>query len=1225
VTSDGDPVGNVGGVSVDVPVPGGTLSVLHGWTDDNGYWSIPNIPAGMDAIVETDDWPWEDFQANDNKYAWPEHWVGTYNLAPGEVQDLGTLVVPAAGSIRGVVTDVNGLPIVGVEIEVTGVTPEGGEIDMDDVVTDALGQFSMDWVPPGTVTVVAWKDGWVEYHSDSTYVISAGEEAAVDVVMIPADEGVTISGEILNYAAVAPSNADGVALPWRILDDYDDFGLPWGIEVVALGADQTWTLADLLMIDRNVVAFEDAADGYGDYYEPGGPAAGTFQMHLPPGTHQVIALRGGPQYYDGGSDLFSDPVEVAGLAGDTLAHVDITIPIGSAIVTGQVTFPAGYQMPLPNSDSVMVILHEVGADDSVLGRALGWYNAAGGYRIQDVPSGTYYLTAVARGVGEFVSDEFVLGAGQTVTQDITFTYGAVASGRVTSGGSGVQGAVITSTTTGLSAVADAAGDYSLPGLAQGNDTLTVTANGFADQSQAVVLVDGDELTDVDFDLVGSTASLTGTVRDQDRLTDAIDNDGDGQTDEVGEDLIGGATVVAYNPTLDETVTTETVAGVFTFDALIPGDYILAAHLVGLETTHYPGGTSTLSLAPGATVDLVTLTPDHIELDVAPPEFSVSSSVDSGVLDIRFDSDVPLNAPPIAALTTGAGTLGPPTVSGQTYTCQYTIDSSDTIVTVEISEDAGSPVVPSSPASRTFSFDVAGELTELTGTTFRNAEGASVAMMGAQDKTNVYVPPFALVGGDSGEALTLTAARYGEPGTHIEPGHGSVSSTYDFSFTDDGELADVQLTHAATVTLSFVLPAGMSRDEFEATLVIGFYNEAQDEWVWNDMANSNPASGISNISVNWLTDTVTFSAAHFTRFVAALEIEANTAPVLEAVGNPTVDELTLLTFTATASDTDIPVNVLSFSLDPGAPAGALIDPVTGVFTWTPTEAQGLGVYDVTVRVTDDGVPNLDDYEIITITVNEVNTAPVLAAIGNQTIDELTLLTFTATASDIDIPANVLTFSLDPGTPVGTGIDPVTGVFTWTPTEAQGPGVYDVTVRVTDDGTPNLDDFEIITITVNEVDTAPVLASIGDGTIVEGDFGVTSLDFTITLSAPSSQVVTLQAATQDITATAGVDYTPLNQAVVFAPGQTSATLSVAIVRDWMFEQDETFSIVLSNPLGATLLDPLAIGTILNDDPQHFFDWPFRWGGSFWLMRPFRPMPFPYIFGAFWFFHGHGSIFF
>jgi len=281
--------------------------------------------------------------------------------------------------------------------------------------------------------------------------------------------------------------------------------------------------------------------------------------------------------------------------------------------------------------------------------------------------------------------------------------------------------------------------------------------------------------------------------------------------------------------------------------------------------------------------------------------------------------------------------------------------------------------------------------------------------------------------------------------------------------------------------------------------------------------------------------------------------------------------------------------------------------------------------VTVRVTDDGAPNLDAFEIITITVNEVNAAPVLAAIGNQTLDELTLLTFTATASDIDIPANVLTFSLDPGTPVGTGIDPVTGVFTWTPTEAQGPGVYDVTVRVTDDGTPNLDDFEIITITVNEVDTAPVLASIGDGTIVEGDFGVTSLDFTITLSAPSSQVVTLQAATQDITATAGVDYTPLNQAVVFAPGQTSATLSVAIVRDWMFEQDETFSIVLSNPLGATLLDPLAIGTILNDDPQHFFDWPFRWGGSFWLMRPFRPMPFPYIFGAFWFFHGHGSIFF
>ena len=52
---------------------------------------------------------------------------------------------------------------------------------------------------------------------------------------------------------------------------------------------------------------------------------------------------------------------------------------------------------------------------------------------------------------------------------------------------------------------------------------------------------------------------------------------------------------------------------------------------------------------------------------------------------------------------------------------------------------------------------------------------------------------------------------------------------------------------------------------------------------------------------------------------------------------------------------------------------------------------------------------DDSETITITVNEVNVAPVLGPIGDQTVDEAGRLTFTATATDADLPANTLTFS------------------------------------------------------------------------------------------------------------------------------------------------------------------------------------------------------------------------
>ncbi|WP_342558914.1 putative Ig domain-containing protein [Metasolibacillus sp. FSL K6-0083] len=205
-------------------------------------------------------------------------------------------------------------------------------------------------------------------------------------------------------------------------------------------------------------------------------------------------------------------------------------------------------------------------------------------------------------------------------------------------------------------------------------------------------------------------------------------------------------------------------------------------------------------------------------------------------------------------------------------------------------------------------------------------------------------------------------------------------------------------------------------------------------------------------------------------------EVNTAPVLAPIGNKAVDEESILTFTASATDADLPENSLTYSLV-GAPTGASIDATTGMFTWTPTEAQGSGSYTFAVRVSDGA---LTDEESITVTVNEVNTAPVLVAIGNKTVDEESMLTFTASAMDVDLPENSLTYSLV-GAPTGASINAMTGVFTWTPTEAQGPASYTFTVRVSDGA---LTDEESITVTVNEVNTAPVLAAIGNKTVDEG---------------------------------------------------------------------------------------------------------------------------------------------
>jgi len=74
------------------------------------------------------------------------------------------------------------------------------------------------------------------------------------------------------------------------------------------------------------------------------------------------------------------------------------------------------------------------------------------------------------------------------------------------------------------------------------------------------------------------------------------------------------------------------------------------------------------------------------------------------------------------------------------------------------------------------------------------------------------------------------------------------------------------------------------------------------------------------------------------FTSGSPAPVNTAPVLDPIGNKTVGENSVLSFTVTASDTDTPAQTLTYSLDSGALTGAAIDPSTGVFTWTPTEAQ-----------------------------------------------------------------------------------------------------------------------------------------------------------------------------------------------------------------------------------------------------------------------------------------------
>jgi autotransporter-associated beta strand protein len=289
-----------------------------------------------------------------------------------------------------------------------------------------------------------------------------------------------------------------------------------------------------------------------------------------------------------------------------------------------------------------------------------------------------------------------------------------------------------------------------------------------------------------------------------------------------------------------------------------------------------------------------------------------------------------------------------------------------------------------------------------------------------------------------------------------------------------ELTSLNVTNTATDpdipgnTLTFTL--GNHPDGMTITADTGIIN-------WTPTEAQGPGSNLVEVIV---TDDGSPALSTTNTFVVMVN-EVNSAPLLTVPANQTINEQTALNVSASAIDSDLPANALTFSL-PSAPVGMTIDPNTGAIGWTPTEADGPAIYTVAVAVTDDGMPPLSTTNTFTVTVNEVNNPPSLFVPADHTIDELTALNVSAGATDPDLPANALVFSLG-AHPTGMSIVPATGAISWTPSEAQGPSVNLVEVIVTDDGVPNLSVTNTFNVTVREVNVAPALTAPDDQTIDE----------------------------------------------------------------------------------------------------------------------------------------------
>jgi len=128
--------------------------------------------------------------------------------------------------------------------------------------------------------------------------------------------------------------------------------------------------------------------------------------------------------------------------------------------------------------------------------------------------------------------------------------------------------------------------------------------------------------------------------------------------------------------------------------------------------------------------------------------------------------------------------------------------------------------------------------------------------------------------------------------------------------------------------------------------------------------------------------------------------------------------------------------------------------------------------------------------------------------------------------------------------------------------------------------------MVAITDNE----PALASVGDpAAIDEGNAGLQTLSFPVTLGRPATVPVTLTYSTFDLSASGGSDFLATTGSVLLAPGVVTASIDVSVMGDTTYEPDELFELRLTG-IAATgdlvgLDDAQAVGTIRNDDSSAF----------------------------------------
>ncbi len=623
--------------------------------------------------------------------------------------------------------------------------------------------------------------------------------------------------------------------------------------------------------------------------------------------------------------------------------------------------------------------------------------------------------------------------------------------------------------------------------------------------------------------------------------------------------------------------------------------------------------TTLGVYQGTSVDALTLVGTND--DTCGSQSRVSFAATNGLI-YRISVDGHAGARghfvltwnlPVAALSVGdaAITEGNGGTVNESFAVTLSLSSSQ-IVTVNWATADGTATAPSDytagsgsltfnpgETSKSVAVTVNGDTTyETDETFFVNLSGASGAPIadgqGVGTITNDDALPAISVGdvthaeGNSGTTLYLFAVSMTNP--------SSSAVTVDYATADGTAIAPIDYT-AASGTVTFT--AGQVSQTVTVSVNGDTTYEPDEGFLLNlsnvsggTISDSQGVGGISNddpvptISVNDVSKLEGNSGTTGFDFTVSL---SNPSYQLVSVNYGTQNGTAVAPFDYTSTPGTLPFG-------PGTTSATVTVPVVGetvyesdeTFTFnlnapvggTISDGVGLGTI-----LNDDPVPafSVNDrsktegnsgQSTLTFTVTLSNPSPNTVSVNWATADG------TATA-----PADYISGSGTLSFPAGT-LSKSFGVAVVGDTVDEADETFLVNLSGASSGSTISDGQGVGTI--QDDDPSPTLA-IGDASVTEGNSGPVSAVFTVTLAGSTAQTVTVGYATADGTAAAPGDYTATSGTLTYTPGQTTKTVTVQVQGDTLDEPDETYTVLLSNPVNATLADGSGLGTILDDDPQ------------------------------------------